>query len=112
MNTTSLRLRATLTLAAALTTFAAFAASLGAPAAAHASIDEPWPEPPSCSNETGTCSTMEDIVAYECYFENPDSPFHFCDDPIEELQMQKEPGLTAPSGSDVEARLASPIIKR
>ena len=112
MNTSSLRFRTTTTLAAAVTAFAAFAGSLGVPALAHASIDEPWPEPPSCSNETGTCSTMEDIVAYECYFENPDSPFHFCDDPLAELQMQKQPGLTTPKQSPEPPVRLAPSLKR
>ena len=82
MNTTSLRFRATTTLAAAITTFAAFAGSIALPSMAHAASDEPWPEPPSCSNETGTCTSIEDMVAYECYFEIDNSPFHFCDDPL------------------------------
>jgi hypothetical protein len=68
------------------TAFAAIGAALVMPGAAHAAPqDEPWPEPPSCSNVTGTCASMEDIVAYECYFESGESPFNFCDDPFAEL---------------------------
>jgi hypothetical protein len=74
----------------------AIGAALIMPAAASASWDEPWPEPPSCSNDTGTCSTMEDIVAYECYFENPDSPFHFCDDPLNQEMKKDTNSFVAP----------------
>lgn len=47
----------------------------------------PWPEPPSCSNETFTCTSIEDMLAYECYFEIENSPFPFCKDPFELLQV-------------------------
>ncbi len=47
--------------------------------------DGPWPEPPSCSNDTGTCTSIEDQLAYECFFENEDDLIKWCDDPIEEL---------------------------
>lgn len=47
--------------------------------------DEPWPGPPSCSHQTGTCAPLEDLVAYNCYFELEESPFPFCDDPFELL---------------------------
>lgn len=113
MNTTSLRFRATTTLAAAITTFAAFAGSIALPSMAHAASDEPWPEPPSCSNETGTCTSIEDMVAYECYFEIDNSPFHFCDDPLAGIQVRKNPGLVAPQApAPAPAKLVLPTLKR
>ena len=108
---TSLKNRLThLTLTAAA--FAAMATGAMSAGSAHAAMDDPWPEPPSCSNETGTCSTMEDIVAYECYFENPDSPFHFCDDPIQELQMKDGPKLVAPQTSTTSTKQLVPAVRQ
>ena len=107
---TGLKIRLThLTLTAAA--FAAIATGVMSAGSAHAAIDDPWPEPPSCSNETGTCSSMEDIVAYECYFENPDSPFNFCDDPLEELQMKGGPKLVAP-GRTSDSKLLLPAVRQ
>jgi hypothetical protein len=97
---TSLRTHAT-NFILATATVAAIGAALVMPGSAGAAPvpghnpGEPWPEPPSCSNETGTCTSIEDMLAYECYFENPDSPFSFCDDPFELLRQDKN-RLTTP----------------
>lgn len=116
MNTQALRLRAITTVAAGVAGFAVLAGAVGGAGLAHASTnDGPWPEPPSCSNETGACSSIEDIIAYDCYFEQDyESPFNFCDDPFEEFQMQKEPGLVAPvpGGDPAPARLVLPTVRR
>lgn len=115
MNT--LRLRATPAILAATTFAAAMAASIGAPGLAHASIDEPWPEPPSCSNETLTCDPIEDWIAYECFFENPDSPFEFCDNPLLE-EMRSGTGKTLAAevlGHDsgpTPTKVVAPIARR
>jgi len=77
---------------------AAIGAALVQPGQASANYDEPWPEPPSCSNVTGSCSSMEDLVAYECYFETDPSPFNFCDDPFAGLWEQDTNSFAAPHG--------------
>ncbi len=109
MQSSVFRFRAT-TIAAVAAATLALTASVGLPSAAHASIDEPWPEPPSCSNETGTCTSMEDLVAYECYFENPDSPFHFCDDPLE--FSKGDIGLVAPKSAPAPGKIVLPAPRR
>lgn len=94
---------------------AAMAAALAMPGQAGAApTDEPWPEQPSCSNETFTCTSMEDLVAYECYMESEDSPFNFCDDPFAELVERSTNKFAAPQSDPdpTPARLAIPATRR
>ena len=50
---------------------------------------EPWPEPPSCSNETGTCTSIEDQLAYECYFTEDD----WCETELPDImEFDRDPG--------------------
>jgi hypothetical protein len=78
---------------------AAIRAALMMPRHVSASTDGPWPEPPSCDNNTGTCTSIVDMVAYDCYFEQDyESPFHFCDDPFEASTGDSGPKLVAPLG--------------
>jgi hypothetical protein len=79
-----------------VTALAAIGAALVMPGQVNAATDTPWPEPPSCSNETGTCSSIEDILAYECFFEEEDAPIKFCDDPFAELMVSETQSLAAP----------------
>lgn len=78
--------------------FAAIGAALVMPGQASAgNTDGPWPEPPSCSNETGTCTSIEDQLAYECFFESDDFLIKWCDDPM--VEMRKDTNvLVAPQG--------------
>ena len=95
---------------------AAIAAALLVPGhASAADTDDPWPELPSCSNETGTCSSMEDIIAYECYMENEDVKVgNFCDDPLAELMKRGIDSFIAPQpGPDAEPlKLVAPTSRR
>jgi hypothetical protein len=92
---------------------AGIGAALALPGGASAAPkDGPWPEPPSCSNETGTCASMEDIVAYECYFEIENSPFHFCDDPFEELMERDTNSLSAPQPTATPPRPSDAVTRR
>lgn len=56
--------------------------------------DGPWPEPPSCSNDTGSCTSLADQLAYECFFEESDFPIKWCEDPIPSESRQTK-GLVA-----------------
>jgi hypothetical protein len=77
--------------AAAVATLATGA--INATSALAAPSDEPWPEPPSCSNETGTCTSIEDQLAYECYFVEDDEGIEWCETDLEDmLDMQRDPG--------------------
>ena len=97
---TTIRTHATnLILAAA--TVVAIGAALLMPGQASAAIPghnpgDPWPEPPSCSNETLSCDPIEDWLAYECFFENSNSPFSFCENPMLEMQGGRGPTLVTP----------------
>ena len=99
---TSLKLRLT-HMALATATFATLGA--GVITAGTAAADspgnpgDPWPEPPSCSNVTGTCASMEDILAYECYFEDSNAPIKWCDNPLVELQLDSQK-LAAPQAGE------------
>ena len=80
--------------AATLTAIAAVVAIPGQASAG--SSDEPWPEPPSCSNETGTCTSIEDMLAYECFFEEEGALISWCEDPFELRSGGRGPTLLAP----------------
>jgi len=96
---TSIRTHAT-NFILATATVAAIGAALVMPGQASAATPpdpaEPWPEPASCSNDTGTCTSIEDMLAIECYFDSMyENPFPFCDDPFE-LLRQDNNRLTTP----------------
>jgi len=78
-------------------TVAAVAAAVAMPGHVSAGpSDEPWPEPPSCSNDTGTCTSIEDMLAYECYFEEDGAPISSCEDPFELLKGGQGATLVVP----------------
>jgi hypothetical protein len=81
-----------LALAVAIAALGAIAMVAPVPAA---DTDDPWPEPPSCSNDTGTCTSMEDMIAYECYMEEVHVG-NFCDDPFAELMERDTDSFVAP----------------
>lgn len=82
--------------------------------ASAANPDGPWPEQPSCSNESGTCSSIEDILAYECFFEDPEAPITWCDDPFE-LLIPDTKGFAVEKTADPSpgaTRVAQPAMRR
>jgi len=84
-----------------MTNFALAAAAIGAigfgafnavPASA-GDTDGPWPEPPSCDNNTGTCTSIEDTLAYECFFVEDTSGVVWCETDLQDImEMQRDPG--------------------
>lgn len=78
--------------------FAAMGAALVMPAqASAANTDGPWPEPPSCSNDTGSCTSLADQLAYECFFEEDGFLIKWCEDPF--AKMERDPNvLVSPQG--------------
>jgi hypothetical protein len=97
------------------TTLATIAGVVALPLQASAGpSDEPWPEPPSCSNDTGTCTSIEDMLAYECYFEEDDAPISFCEDPFELLEGGQGPTLVTPrpGPEPTPLRLVAPTSRR
>ena len=69
------------------------ASAMTASTASAAPSDGPWPEPPSCSNETGTCTSIEDQLAYECFFVEDNEGIAWCETDLEDmLEIHFEPG--------------------
>ena len=68
------------------------AGAVSASSAGAAPSDGPWPEPPSCSNETGTCTSIEDQLAYECFFVEDTSGVVWCETDLEDImEFEVEP---------------------
>ncbi len=86
---TILKIRSNRFVMAAAATIAVGAAFLS-PGFAKANTDGPWPEQPSCSNDTFTCTSIADQLAYECFFEESDFPIKWCDNPLEELSQDSK----------------------
>ena len=90
---TALKIHAANLIVAAIAVAAIGAALMMAAPARAADTDDPWPEPPSCSNDTGTCTSMEDMIAYECYMSGEEVPVgNFCDDPFELMEAGRNTG--------------------
>jgi hypothetical protein len=86
MNALKIRLTNLSLVAAAVAAFGLGA--MNTTSASAVPTDEPWPEPPSCSNETGTCTSIADQLAYECYFTEDD----WCETELPDiLEFEVEP---------------------
>ena len=73
-----------------LTLVAAAVAALGlgalnAGSASAAPTDGPWPEQPSCSNVTFDCTSIEDQLAYECFFVEDSEGIEWCETDLEDM---------------------------
>jgi len=89
---TTLKFRMTHFALAAAAVSAIGAGALTAVPASAGNTDGPWPEPPSCSNDTGTCTSIEDQLAYECFFEEDTDGMAWCETDLEDmLEMHREP---------------------
>ena len=77
-----------------LVTAAVAALAMGAMNASPAGavpMDEPWGEPPTCSNVTFDCTSIADQLAYECSFVDT-SGMTWCETELPDLlEMEVEP---------------------